>query len=206
MRTRATTSGAPLSRNRILNDSTPSATTPEAEWIGTREALDNWLSGVDGLLAVDTEFMRRNTFHAQLALLQFAHDGRYALVDPLAVPLDGSLADMDRERAPTWIMHSPSEDLDVLAPLLPEGPARLFDTQLAAAFCGMGLGISYRALVETVTGVQLDKGETRSDWMQRPLTDSAAPVRHAGRGLPARHPRTPAPRTARTRPHGLVRT
>ena len=159
-------------RNRILIDSTPSATTPEAEWIGTREALDNWLSGVDGLLAVDTEFMRRNTFHAQLALLQFAHDGRYALVDPLAVPLDGSLADMDRERAPTWIMHSPSEDLDVLAPLLPEGPARLFDTQLASAFCGMGLGISYRALVEAVTGVQLDKGETRSDWMQRPLTDS----------------------------------
>lgn len=155
-----------------MNDSSAPAAPAEAEWIGTRDSLDDWLSGVDGLLAVDTEFMRRNTFHAQLALLQFAHDERYALVDPLAVPLDGILASMDRERAPLWIMHSPSEDLDVLAPLLPDGPGRLFDTQLAAAFSGMGLGISYRALVESVTGVHLDKGETRSDWMQRPLTAS----------------------------------
>jgi len=36
----------------------------------------------------------------------------------------------------------------------------------------MGLGISYRALVAELTGVKLDKGETRSDWLQRPLTAS----------------------------------
>jgi ribonuclease D len=159
-------------RNSILNDHRPDPASADADWIQTREALDAWLAGVDGLMAVDTEFMRRNTYHAQLALVQLAHDGRYALVDPLAAPIGDALADLDAEREPLWIMHSPSEDLGVLAPHLPAGPRRLFDTQLAAAFCGMGLGISYRALVEAVTGVQLDKGETRSDWLQRPLTGS----------------------------------
>ncbi len=163
---------AGINRDTHLNPSNTHRPATEAEWVDSRDALDAWLSGVDGLLAVDTEFMRRNTYHAQLALLQFAHRGRYALIDPLAVSIGDALRTMDERQAPLWIMHSPSEDLDVLAPLLPKGPRRLFDTQLAAAFCGMGLGIGYRALVEAVTGVQLDKGETRSDWMQRPLTDS----------------------------------
>jgi ribonuclease D len=69
-------------------------------------------------------------------------------------------------------MHSASEDLETLSPLLPDGPRVLFDTQIAAAFVGMGLGISYRALVTELAGVELDKGETRSDWLQRPLTAS----------------------------------
>ncbi|GAB3040524.1 ribonuclease D [Oleiagrimonas citrea] len=155
-----------------MNQNTSSTAAAEAEWIDTRGQLDAWLASVDGLLAVDTEFMRRNTYYAQLALIQFGHDGRRALIDPLAFEIGDALANMDRAAAPLWIMHSPSEDLDVMAPLLPGGPARLFDTQLAAAFCGLGLGMSYRALVEHVTGVQLDKGETRSDWMQRPLTAS----------------------------------
>jgi len=158
------------SRNSILNDTRPAPASHNAEWIDTRDGLEKWLSGVDGQLAVDTEFMRRNTYHAQLALVQLAHDDRHALVDPLAAPIGDALARMDAGQSPLWIMHSPSEDLGVLAPLLPQGPRRLFDTQLAAAFCGMGLGISYRALVEAVTGEQLDKGETRSDWMRRPLT------------------------------------
>src|SRR5699024_10448648 len=57
-------------------------------------------------------------------------------------------------------------------PWLPQGPATLFDTQLAAAFAGLELGLGYRALVERFCGISLDKGETRSDWNRRPLTDS----------------------------------
>jgi ribonuclease D len=70
------------------------------------------------------------------------------------------------------VMHSAGEDLEALAPLLPHGPGTLFDTQIAAAFVGMGPGLSYRALVAELVGVELDKGETRSDWLQRPLTES----------------------------------
>ena len=48
----------------------------------------------------------------------------------------------------------------------------MFDTQVAAAMAGMGAGLSYLKLVEQVTGITLEKGETRSDWLRRPLSAS----------------------------------
>ncbi|QWT21788.1 ribonuclease D [Bacillus sp. NP157] len=145
-----------------------------APWIERRDELDAWLAPVaaGAVVGLDTEFMRRNTFYPQLALLQLAHEGRYALIDPLAVPLGESLRPVFADAPVVTVMHSAGEDLEALAPFLPDGPHTLFDTQIAAAFVGMGLGISYRALVADLVGAELDKGETRSDWLQRPLTDS----------------------------------
>ncbi len=153
---------------------TPSAAAPEADWITHRAALEAWLAALppDAVLGADTEFMRRNTFYPQLALLQLGWNGRYALVDPTAFAIDDALQPVLGASATVSVMHSASEDLEALAPLLPDGPRQLFDTQIAAAFVGMGLGISYRALVAELAGVELDKGETRSDWLQRPLTAS----------------------------------
>jgi ribonuclease D len=146
---------------------------PKADWIDQRDKLEQWLAELSAGTAVglDTEFMRRNTFYPQLALLQLGWNERYALVDPLAFDIGNALAPLKRNDVIT-LMHSASEDLETLVPWLPEGPGVLFDTQIAAAFAGMGLGISYRALVADMAGVELDKGETRSDWMQRPLTAS----------------------------------
>ncbi|SDF60868.1 ribonuclease D [Dyella sp. 333MFSha] len=145
-----------------------------APWIDNREVLDTWLAPIApaAVVGLDTEFMRRNTFYPQLALLQLAHEGRYALIDPLAVPLEDALAPTFADQPVVTVMHSAGEDLEAMAPCLPDGPHTLFDTQIAAAFVGMGLGISYRALVAELVGAELDKGETRSDWLQRPLTDS----------------------------------
>jgi ribonuclease D len=148
-------------------------TPPKAEWIDQRDKLEQWLAELSAgaVVGLDTEFMRRNTFYPQLALLQLGWHDRYALVDPLAFDISNALQPLKSIDVVT-LMHSASEDLETLAPWLPEGPGTLFDTQIAAAFAGMGLGISYRALVAEMTGVELDKGETRSDWMQRPLTAS----------------------------------
>ena len=145
-----------------------------ADWIDNRDALQSWLAGIpdDAAIGLDTEFMRRNTFYPQLALLQLGWNGRHALIDPLAFEIGGALQPLLGDGAAVTIMHSASEDLETLSPMLPNGPKILFDTQIAAAFVGMGLGISYRALVAELAGVELDKGETRSDWMQRPLTAS----------------------------------
>lgn len=145
-----------------------------ADWIEHRDALQSWLAMLpaDAAIGLDTEFMRRNTYYPQLALLQLGWNGRHALIDPLAFEIGDALQPLLGDAPATTVMHSASEDLETLAPLLPEGPRRLFDTQIAAAFVGMGLGISYRALVTELTGVELDKGETRSDWLQRPLTES----------------------------------
>src|SRR5574337_2132046 len=152
----------------------PPPETAAAEWIDRPEALQAWLGGLPTAAAVglDTEFMRRNTFYPQLALLQLGWNGRHALVDPLAFPIGAALQPLLGAGKAVTVMHSASEDLEVLAPLLPAGPQQLFDTQIAAAFVGMGLGVSYRALVAELVGVDLDKGETRSDWMRRPLTAS----------------------------------
>ena len=152
----------------------PLPETAAAEWIDQRESLQAWLAGLpaDAVVGLDTEFMRRNTFYPQLALLQLGWNGHHALIDPLAFGIGDALQPPLGAGAAVTVMHSASEDLEVLAPLLPEGPRVLFDTQIAAAFVSMGLGISYRALVAELTGVELDKGETRSDWMHRPLTTS----------------------------------
>ena len=148
--------------------------TASADWIDHREALQAWLTAVpaDAAVGLDTEFMRRNTFYPQLALLQLGWNGRHALIDPLAFDIGDALQPLLGSGPAVTVMHSASEDLETLSPLLPDGPHILFDTQIAAAFVGMGLGISYRALVAELAGVELDKGETRSDWMQRPLTIS----------------------------------
>ena len=143
-----------------------------ATWIADAPALQRWLDACAGasVLGLDTEFMRRDTFHARLALVQLAAGGRSALLDPLAFDAGPSLRARLDPAVVTCVMHSPSEDIEVLAPLLPRGPAPLFDTQLAAAYAGLGVGLSYQRLVAELTGVALPKDETRSDWLQRPLS------------------------------------
>ena len=151
-----------------------SSLAPDAAWIERRDDLQAWLADLpgDAALGFDTEFMRRNTFYPQLALVQLGWNGRNALVDPVAFDIGDALQPKIGGGDVVTVMHSASEDLEALSPLLPHGPRQLFDTQIAAAFVGMGLGISYRALVAELTGAELDKGETRSDWLQRPLTES----------------------------------
>jgi ribonuclease D len=81
------------------------------------------------------------------------------------------------------VMHSPSEDLVAFKHACDVVPKPLFDTQQAAALAGIGAGVGYQKLVEQLTGVTLAKGETRSDWLRRPLSPSqldyaADDVRH----------------------------
>jgi ribonuclease D len=123
-------------------------------------------------LGLDTEFFRERTYYPCPALIQVADDDAVALVDPLAVsdftPLDRLLAN----EAVGILMHSCGEDLEVFERLFPSRPTRIFDTQLAAAFAGHGFSLGYSTLVTTLLGVEVDKGETRSDWLRRPLSES----------------------------------
>jgi ribonuclease D len=70
------------------------------------------------------------------------------------------------------IMHSPSEDLVAFRQSCHEVPRPMFDTQAAAALAGIGAGMGYQKLVAELTGTALEKGETRSDWLRRPLSAS----------------------------------
>ncbi|MDE2224009.1 MAG: ribonuclease D [Xanthomonadaceae bacterium] len=123
-----------------------------------------------GVLGLDTEFMRRNTYFPKLALVQAALAGQCWLLDPLAYAANEDVRALVGGRV--CVMHSASEDMEALAPLLDGTPLSLFDTQIAAALCGMGPGLSYQKLVASVLGIDIPKDETRSDWLQRPLTAS----------------------------------
>ncbi|QSX38751.1 ribonuclease D [Shewanella sedimentimangrovi] len=124
------------------------------------------------LLVLDTEFVRTRTYYARLGLIQ-AYDGKtLALIDPLAVKdLSGFWALLTNP-AITKLVHSCSEDLEVFARNGRCQPTPLFDSQIAAALAGLGHGLGYAKLVEMCLGEVLDKGESRTDWMKRPLTEA----------------------------------
>jgi ribonuclease D len=124
------------------------------------------------VLVLDTEFVRTRTYYARLGLIQ-VYDGKtLALIDPLAVnDLSGFWALLQRDDIVT-VLHSCSEDLEVLAKYGACQPKVLFDSQIAAALCGLGHGLGYAKLVEQCLNITLDKGESRADWLKRPLTDA----------------------------------
>lgn len=156
-------------------------------WINTRSALDEALADhpAGQPLPLDTEFIRERTYHPRLALVQVALPEQILLIDPLAVPDAPGLVAMLRDVTIEKQMHSASEDLEALGHHYGVVPEPLFDTQIAAAMCGLGMGMSYQKLVASLLDVALEKGETRSDWMARPLSESqclyaADDVRHLG--------------------------
>ncbi|MGH8173879.1 MAG: ribonuclease D [Rhodanobacteraceae bacterium] len=142
-----------------------------ADWIDHTDKLLELIPQAPAIFGVDTEFMRTNTYFPRLALIQADFGARTALIDPIAGvdlnPLGDLLADPKR----VSVMHSASEDLEALAQPLPRGIAQLFDTQIAAAFAGLGAGVGYQKLVRELVGIELPKGETRSDWLRRPLSE-----------------------------------
>ena len=139
-----------------------------AAWIDRADTLPA-LPGRDPI-GLDTEFMRRNTFYPKLALVQAAHASECWLLDPLGYDAATDVCALVAGRP--CVMHSASEDLEALMPLLDDTPLDLFDTQIAAGLCGMGAGLSYQKLVAAVLDIAVAKDETRSDWLQRPLTAS----------------------------------
>lgn len=144
--------------------------------------------GAETRFGLDTEFMRVSTYWPKLALLQVSDADGIALIDPLAVQTLAHLGALLRAPSPVKLMHSASEDLIALAPVADGQIRGLFDTQIAAAFAGLGAGIGYQRLVWDLLAVEIEKGEQRSDWLRRPLTQrqceyAAIDVAH----LPAVH-------------------
>ncbi|MGX9461515.1 ribonuclease D [Shewanella sp. A14] len=124
------------------------------------------------LLVLDTEFVRTRTYYAKLGLIQ-AYDGKtLALIDPVAIadltPFWQLLTDPNIVK----LVHSCSEDLEVFAHYGECQPTPLFDSQIAASLAGLGHGLGYAKLVEACLQVEIDKGESRTDWMKRPLTEA----------------------------------
>lgn len=157
----------PEQANKQLVDTTPI-------WVDNAEQLaelcTRWRT--QSAVALDTEFMRSRTFYPLPALVQIG-DGKHCyLIDNLAIDNLEPLKELLLDTRVVKIMHSCSEDLETLDRLLGAVPEPIFDTQVAAAITGMGAGLGYAATVQQLLQIDLPKSETRSDWLQRPLSDS----------------------------------
>ena len=146
----------------------------EPIWVDDKATLDSlcasWMQ--QAAIAIDTEFMRSSTYYPHAGLIQVGDGKGCYLIDPLAIDDLSSLAVLMTHPATVKVIHSCSEDLEVFRFLLGVVPSPLMDTQIAAAYANMGFSLGYPALINDQLGIALDKGETRSDWMQRPLSQS----------------------------------
>ncbi|MEE1999915.1 ribonuclease D [Alkalimonas sp. MEB108] len=124
------------------------------------------------LLLLDTEFIRQSTLQPKLGLIQLYDGEELVLVDPLAISDWQPLQNLLANTKVTKVMHACMEDLDAFQTIGIERIAPLIDTQMAALLLGQGSSVGFAALVEQVTGTQLDKGESRTNWLARPLRDA----------------------------------
>ncbi len=128
--------------------------------------------GGSGDIALDTEFVFERTFRPGLGLIQLAAGGEIALVDTVRIDDLSPLAELLQAADRRKILHSGSGDVPILRRATGVVPRPLFDTQIAAAFAGLGMSLSYAALLRELFGIELPKHETRTDWLRRPLSEA----------------------------------
>ncbi len=122
-------------------------------------------------IGFDTEFVSEDTFRPELCLIQVAAGDRLAVIDTLAVS----------DVAPFWqllgapghetIVHAGREELLFCLDAAGRPPTALFDLQIAAGLVGYEYPAGYGSLMFKLLGQRLEKGETRTDWRRRPLSE-----------------------------------
>jgi ribonuclease D len=145
------------------------------ELITTTEALSALCSRLarSEFVAVDTEFMRENTYWPELCLVQIANSEEAAAIDPMAEGIDlAPLLDLlcNNEEV-LKVFHAGGQDIEIIVNLTGKTPHPIFDTQIAMMAISQSEQIGYANLVETWLGLTIDKGARFTDWSRRPLTE-----------------------------------
>ena len=100
-------------------------------------------------IAIDTEFLRENTYYSQLCLIQVAAGDSIAAIDPLAPGIDLTpLFEVLKNEAIMKVFHAGRQDLEIFFTLMNCLPAPIYDTQIAAMVCGYGEQVGYDRLVK----------------------------------------------------------
>ena len=121
-------------------------------------------------ISLDTEFLRRDTYYAKLALLQIAIKDDIYIVDTTLVDVKNLWEAIARSKA-VKIIHSGRQDLEIMHHLFGILPNNIFDTQIAAGFCGFRAETSYSELCNAICNIDdMDKNLQNCNWMKRPLT------------------------------------
>ncbi|TKB44096.1 ribonuclease D [Thalassotalea mangrovi] len=145
----------------------------QAEYIQDQSALDSFCQSInhDAVLAIDTEFVRTRTLFPNLGLIQACDGNRLVLIDPVSIEDLSPFWRLLQDPSILKVIHSCSEDLEVFMHAGNCQPVNMLDTQIAMSFLGHGLSLGYAAMIQHFLGIELDKSESRTNWMKRPLSD-----------------------------------
>lgn len=142
------------------------------DYIDNKEALEIACSrfAYSEFIALDTEFIRERTYYPILALLQICDGKNLSIIDPLKIDDLSALMNLLYNESIVKVVHSARQDMEIFYYLngIPFKP--VFDTQVASALMGYGEQIGYAPLVKQLLNITLDKSQTRTDWLRRPLT------------------------------------
>ncbi|MCX7281477.1 MAG: ribonuclease D, partial [Alphaproteobacteria bacterium] len=122
-------------------------------------------------LALDTEFLRDQTYYPKLCLIQVAAPGIEGIIDPLAPGIDlAPFYELIKRPEIVKVLHAGRQDIEIF--YLQGGvlPHPLFDSQITAMVCGFGDAASYETLARKIAHVEIDKSDRFTDWSHRPLS------------------------------------
>jgi ribonuclease D len=122
------------------------------------------------VVMLDTEFVRIRTYYPMLGLIQLYDGETLSLIDPVALDDLTPFTELLKDTSVLKVLHACGEDLEVFANSFGCMPMPMVDTQVMAAFLGYGLSTGFAALVKEHLDIELDKSESRADWVARPLT------------------------------------
>lgn len=136
------------------------------QFITTNTALEDVCKA-----ASDTEFVRIRTYYPHLGLIQMYDGKQISLIDPLTITEWTPFVELLTNPAVLKYLHAGSEDLEVFSHQFGCVPTPMIDTQVVAAFLGYPISCGFATLVEKYEHIALDKSESRTDWLARPLTE-----------------------------------
>ena len=126
-----------------------------------------------GAVALDTEFVWEKTYYPILGLIQVGYpDGSVDLIDAVSMDDFSTLGQLLSDTNTVKILHDAVQDLVILTRISKALPKNIFDTQRAAGFIGLSSSISLSELLKKVLSIRIEKSETKSDWVARPLSES----------------------------------
>ena len=141
--------------------------------VNTTQDLKGLVAELTGApyLALDTEFMRDQTYWPKLCLIQVASSGVEAIIDPLADGIDlAPFYELLKSPAVVKVLHAARQDIEIFHHQGGMIPDPLFDSQIAAMVCGFGDAASYETLCRKIAHVEIDKSSRFTDWSRRPLS------------------------------------
>jgi ribonuclease D len=141
--------------------------------VETNEALSVLVEELSAApyLALDTEFLRDQTYYPRLCLIQVAAPHAEGIIDPLAPGMDlAPFFELLKRPNIVKVLHAARQDIEIFYLKAGVIPDPLFDTQVAAMVCGFGDAASYETLARKLTGVEIDKSARFTDWSHRPLS------------------------------------